>query len=167
MVPEKRQLDLIEGYALLPPPKWKLVLVGGLGTDEYSERVKQAAQRAGIVLTGFLNGIPLEQIYAHAGAFVLPSAHEGLPIAMLEALSYGLPVLASDIPANLEVGLEETAYFPLGNTQALAAGLARIQASPPDEAAREARRQFVAARYDWNLIAERTLQVYRRVCHAQ
>jgi glycosyltransferase involved in cell wall biosynthesis len=163
IVPEKRQLDLIQAYALARPPGWKLVLVGGSGTDEYAVKVHAAARAAGVVLAGFQRGQALAQLYSHAGAFVLPSSHEGLPIALLEALSYGLPVLASNIPANLEVGLPQASYFPVGDVTALIERLADVARAPRDDGARDARRRWVAERYDWERIAQQTHAVYSRV----
>ncbi|MCL4724839.1 MAG: glycosyltransferase, partial [Rhodocyclaceae bacterium] len=90
-----------------------------------------------------------------------PSSHEGLPIALLEALSYGLPVLASDIPANVEVGLPAEQYFPLGDVAALARGMQALAALPLVAEAVRARREWVAGKYDWRRIAEQTLAVYR------
>jgi len=162
IVAEKRQLDLIEAFALARPAGWKLALVG-TGGGEYSDRVKAAAERCGVVLTGFQRGTALAQLYSHAGAFVLPSSHEGLPIALLEALSYGLPVLASDIPANLDVGLPAGSYFPMGNIKILAERLSELVCTPLSEATRESRRRWVIEHYDWGRIAQQTLAVYNRV----
>jgi len=163
LVPEKRQLDLIRAFQAAKCPGWKLVLVGGIGADDYSRQVGEAAKAAGVVLTGFKNGTKLQQIYSHAGAFVLPSSHEGLPIAMLEALSYGLPVLASDIPANLEVGLPPGSYFPVGNVEVLSERLTAMAGITENPATREARRRWVADTYNWEPIARQTYSVYRRV----
>jgi glycosyltransferase involved in cell wall biosynthesis len=164
LVPEKRQLDLIAAFAAAQPLGWKLALVGAIGTDEYSRSVCEAAALArGVVLTGFQTGAALEQLYTHATAFVLPSSHEGLPIALLEALSYGLPILASDIPANLEIGLDASSYFPVADRASLAQGLLRLAQSRPDVAARDARRAWTVQNFDWDHIAEQTLAVYRRV----
>ncbi len=163
MVPEKRQLDLIAAFAAAAIPGWKLALVGALGSDEYSRSVEQATAGHDVVLTGFQRGAALQELYTHAGAFVLPSSHEGLPIAMLEALAYGLPLLASDIPANLEVGLDAGSYFPLGDREALARGLRRLGEMPRDPQALEARRSSTLRNYDWDHIAEQTLDVYRNV----
>jgi glycosyltransferase involved in cell wall biosynthesis len=160
LVPEKRQLDLIRAYQAISPCEWKLVIVGALATDAYSREVKAAADSAGVVLTGFLKGAALQQAYSHAGAFTLPSSHEGLPIAMLEALSYGLPILASDIPANLEVGLETSSYFPMGNVPALAASMRCIINKPMDARQKAERRNWVASRFNWDRIAEQTMRVY-------
>jgi glycosyltransferase involved in cell wall biosynthesis len=162
IVPEKRQLDLIQAYARAQVPGWKLVLVG-LGNTEYYESVKKAAKAAGVVLAGFQRGAALSQLYTHAGAFVLPSSHEGLPIVLLEALSYGLPVLASDIPANVEMGLGPNNYFPMGNIQALAEQLVTLSHAPQDEASREHRTHWVMEHYDWERIAKQTYAVYSRV----
>jgi glycosyltransferase involved in cell wall biosynthesis len=161
LVPEKRQLDLIQAYSMLQSPMWKLVLVGGIDSSEYAAAVRYAADRVkDVVLTDFQRGEALAELYSHAGTFVLPSSHEGLPIAMLEALSYGLPVVASDIPANTEVGLEAKCYFPVGNQKALAESLRRFENELDSDAAKLARRQFVEANYDWHVIAKETLQVY-------
>lgn len=164
MVPEKRQLDLIAAFAAAAVPGWKLALVGALGKDEYSRDVQAAAAAAGnVVLTGFQRGVALQELYTHAGAFVLPSSHEGLPIAMLEALAYGLPLIASDIPANLEVGLDANSYFPMGDRETLARGLRRLSQMPRDSAALEDRKSTTLRTYDWDHIAEQTLGVYRSV----
>jgi glycosyltransferase involved in cell wall biosynthesis len=163
MVPEKRHLDLIAAYSEAAASDWKLALVGSLNGDDYSRTVRKAAEKNGVVLTGFQKGRALQALYSHAGAFVLPSSHEGLPIAMLEALSYGLPVLASDIPANLEVGLDESSYFPVGNREALASGLRRLGQTPRDAVALAARRSSTLGSYDWDRIAEQTFAVYDSV----
>lgn len=163
IVPEKRQLDLIEAYRTASPTGWRLALVGGLTNDPYSRRVRETAASAGVLLTGYLKGTALHQIYSHAGAFVLPSSHEGLPIALLEALSYGLPVLASNIPANLEVGLDESSYFPLGDIARLSQGLLRLRNGTTQADVRAARRRWVVSQFSWDDIASRTVALYERV----
>jgi glycosyltransferase involved in cell wall biosynthesis len=72
-----------------------------------------------VILTGFIKGGELNQIFSHALLFCMPSYHEGLPIALLEAMSYNLNVLVSDIPANLEVKLAKQDYFKVGNIDEL------------------------------------------------
>jgi len=164
-VPEKRQTDLIQAFALAKLDGWKLVLVGALdSTGDYMANVRRLAEETpDVVLTGFQSGVPLQELYTHAGFFVLPSSHEGLPIALLEALSYGLPVLASDIPANLEIGLPSEQYFPLGDISSLTDSLCRLACSDHDAAERERRREWVRRKYDWNEIADATAAVYKDV----
>jgi len=163
LVPEKRHHDLIDAFERAALPGWKLAIVGGADHPDEYQRSVLARQSARVLCTGAQSGAALAQLYGHAGLFVLPSSHEGLPIAMLEALSYGLPVIASDIPANLEVGLSPENYIPLGDVAALAQRLQQHAAQPLTPAAREQRRQWVGARYNWNDIAAATLQVYRQV----
>lgn len=162
-VPEKRQNDLIRAFAAARLDDWKLVLVGAIDApDAYIARVRELAENTpGVVLTGFQSGLALRELYSHAGIFVLPSSHEGLPIALLEALSYGLPVLASDIPANLEIGLAAEHYFPLGDIPALAGSLQRLARSNTDTAVRQKWRDWVGSKYDWEGIADATLDVYK------
>jgi glycosyltransferase involved in cell wall biosynthesis len=161
LVPEKRHLDLIAAFQQAHLPAWKLALVGGSDhPDAYQRAVMEKAAEAGVIMTGFQQGSALQELYTHAGLFVLPSSHEGLPIALLEALSYGLPVLASDIPANLEVGLPAEHYFPLGNVDALADRIKRQSSNTLTLAARESIRSWVVQRYDWQDIAEKTVRLY-------
>jgi len=163
LVPEKRQLDLIEAFSRAAIPGWKLVLAGKLADDRYCDEIRAAAASTeGVVLAGYVCGEPLDQLYSHAGAFVLPSSHEGLPIALLEALSYGVPSLASSIAGNLEVGLDPACYFPPGDIHALASRLAQLAREPLDEQAAARRRLWTKKRYDWDRIALQTLSVYAR-----
>lgn len=165
LVPEKLHLDLIEAFKQAGLRDWKLVLVGASDhPDDYVRRLIDVATRTpNVVMTGYQSGVALRELYSHAGLFVLPSAHEGLPIAMLEALSYGLPVVASDIPANLEVGLPAEHYFPMGDVAALAARLGEFAVRPLDMKTRDARRAWVTERFDWRNIAHRTMAVYQEV----
>jgi glycosyltransferase involved in cell wall biosynthesis len=166
LVPEKRHLDLIEAFRRAALPGWKLALVGAADhADDYSRRVVDAAGATpAVVMTGFQSGTALETLYAHAGLFVLPSSHEGLPIAMLEALSYGTPVVASDIPANLEVGLPRACHFPLGDVEALATLLRERAEVVETPVQRQARRDEAVQRFDWARNARATRAIYDDLC---
>lgn len=165
LVPEKRHLDLLSAFLKASPPGWHLVFVGRADHEsDYSNQVVTAAtQDPGrrVVCAGFLSGEALAEVFGNAGLFVLPSSHEGLPIALLEALSYGLPALASDIAPNVEVGLPADSYFPLGDVDALATAIRkRVEEGWSDFAAEE-RRAFVRKRFDWQAVADETGAVYR------
>ncbi|MDO6460052.1 glycosyltransferase family 4 protein [Granulosicoccaceae sp. 1_MG-2023] len=166
MVPEKRHADLIRAFAGAELEGWKLVLVGDVSAaDNYVTEVSALAGQTGnVVIAGFRRGAQLAGLLRNAGIFVLPSSHEGLPIALLEAMSYGLPVIASDIPAHLELQLAEPCYFPLGDVDALSA---RLQAMAADAVLREqvaeAGKAMVREKYDWADVADKTAALYRQV----
>jgi len=163
LVPEKRQLDLINAFIHSGLDGWKLVFAGKLDEeDKYTQQLLKAARDfENIIFTDYQSGTALNELYAHAGIFVLPSSHEGLPIALLEAMSYGLRVVASNIPANLEIGLPDEQYFPLGNIEQLSSRLSHFAHHPatPDET--DNTRRWVREKYDWNVIARQTLEVYQ------
>jgi len=166
LVPEKRQHDLIAAFQAARPAGWKLVFVGEIQpADGYCQQLIAAAARdPTIVLTGYQSGAPLHELYTHAGLFVLPSAVEGHPIALLEAAAYEVPVLASAIPANLAIPLPRDRYFPVGDTQALARKLAAMTQAPPGSTAeRRALHATIRANYSWRKAAELTSSVYRHV----
>ncbi|WP_245282091.1 glycosyltransferase family 4 protein [Rhizobium sp. LC145] len=165
IVPEKRQNDLIAAFETLGRTDWKLVLVGAADHDSpYSKEVEAMAARVpGVVMAGFQSGEDLAALFSQAGLFVLPSIHEGMPIALLEALSYGLPVLASDIPANREVELPATDYFPVRNVAALAEALARKMSEPFSQEGALARIREIERAYGWSSIGRATAAVYRSV----
>ena len=151
-VPEKRLHDLVEACKGLEG--YKLVLAGDTDfEDDYSRKLKSDARAAGAVLTGFIRGRKLHSLLSHAACYVLPSSHEGLPIALLEAMSYNRKVLVSDIPANLEVGLPEKNYFHCGDVTGLSRKLRSVLAE--DETPR-----YDMTRYNWDRIAEKVKEVY-------
>ncbi|HEY7975134.1 MAG TPA: glycosyltransferase family 4 protein, partial [Ktedonobacterales bacterium] len=164
LVPEKRQHDLIAAFRALKLPHWKLVLVGGSqGEDDYAASIQQAA--AGddaIVCTGTLEVAETHELLADAGVFVLPSSHEGLPIALLEALSCGVPALASDIPGNRELGLDDDSYFAVGDTAALSSRLKTLVTSAKARAAAVRCYPEICRRFDWDNIAVSTIAVLQK-----
>ncbi len=161
--PEKRHLDLVGAFERANMPGWKLVLVGSTDRERsYDSKVlTQAEKLRDVVCTGFLTGVDLAEIYTHAGLFVLPSSHEGLPIALLEALSCGLPCLASDIPANLSVGLKPESYFKLGAVDELAAKLDMAANRVWTTKDKHEVRKWVAHHYNWPKIALQTSHIYQ------
>jgi glycosyltransferase involved in cell wall biosynthesis len=163
--PEKCQADLIAAFARARRPDWKLAIAGGAEySDAYSAAVKGAAENtAGVVMLGHQTGTALAELYAHAGVFVMPSRREGQPIAVLEAISYGCPVLLSDIPAHREIGAAAAQYFTVGDVAGLAERLSAAFDHPPDRAATAADRERILQAHDWRRIAEQTLDVYLAV----
>lgn len=166
LVPEKRQLDLIAAFQAARPAGFKLVLVGEIQQrDPYClELSTHAARDPTIVLTGYQGGVPLHELFTHAGLFVLPSAVEGHPIALLEAAAYEIPVLASAIPANLAIPLPRDHYFPVGDTRELARQIeVMTQDATATTAERRALHAAIRANYSWRKAAELTSSVYRYV----
>lgn len=164
-VPEKGLHDLITAYSRISKPGFKLVIAGDADHETaYSRKIKEsAAQNKGVVMTGFLNRIQISEFYANAKLFVLPSYYEGLPIALLEAMSYNLPVLVSDIPATREIPLSEYRYFPAGNTVLLAKKISELFNCPFSKREVAANRKIISENYNWQIIAQKTCAVYRQV----
>jgi len=157
----KRQIDLVDAFESARPAGWKLVLVGEVNPrDGYTREVIARAQRnPDIVLTGFQRGRALRELYSHCAVFVLPSSAEGHPIALLEALSYGAPVLSTAIPENMTLPIPPECLFPVGDTRKLAERLAAI-AHGEASAGAEKLRRLVKARYSWRRAAQLTRAVY-------
>ena len=160
-VPEKHLHDLVHAFV-----KWqekhperkdiKLVLAGDTDfEDDYSRGLKKLAKENGVVLTGFIKGRKLHALLTNCLCYSLPSSHEGLPISLLEAMSYRVPVIVSDIPANLEVGLPEKDYFPMGDVEALTAKLDTLLAEPAHLV------EYDMSKYNWDKIAEQFAEIYR------
>lgn len=162
-VPEKRLHDLVSAFSMLKQQgsiaaDVRLVLAGDTDfEDEYSLGLKKQAKEAGVVLTGFIKGRKLASLLSNCALYVLPSSHEGLPIALLEAMSYGAPVLVSDIPANKEIGLPESCYFVCGNVNELASGISAAMYTCPS------RVNYDMRKYDWSAIANQVYKVYESV----
>lgn len=164
-VPEKRQDDLIRAFAQARAEGWKLVLVGAaMHASDYGRRLGElAASTPGVVLAGFRSGEELASLYRHAGLFVLPSTHEGLPITLLEAIGFGRPCVASDIPANRELPLPADAYFHPGDVSALRDRLQRVIDGDDGMIMASAQRERVLDEHCWDTVARRTLSALQAV----
>ena len=162
-VPEKGLHDLLEAFAGYRGG-YKLVLAGDADHEtEYSRRLKKLASKdERVVLTGYITGEKLNQIFTHAGLFVLPSYHEGLPIALLEAMSYDLPVLVSDIPANKEVQLPQKRFFRCGSQTELREKIEVLLGEFLSKDELSQYRRQLQEKYNWDNIAEETIAVYHK-----
>jgi glycosyltransferase involved in cell wall biosynthesis len=165
-VPEKGLHDLMMAFSRVEG-ETQLVIAGDADHEtEYSRRLRKIAEQDHrIILTGYIGGDNLRQVFSHAGLFVLPSYHEGLPIALLEAMSYGINVLASDIPANKQISLPDRCFFRLGDTQDLTDKMKSLLESPLSGAEMEAIQSIIHERYDWDKIVEQTIEVYKKVLY--
>ena len=154
-VKEKGFHGLIEAFTKLNNPEYKLVIAGDADHhDLYSEDLKQLAKVAGVVLPGFIKGEKLNELFSNAKLFVLTSFHEGLPISLLEAMSYDIDVLVSDISANIEVKLPDEYYFECGNWEDLKNKMEK-------KLCKEEHINYDLSKYNWDNIAAQTAAIYQ------
>jgi glycosyltransferase involved in cell wall biosynthesis len=155
-VEEKRFDKLIEAYIKANCTEYSLVLAGDSDYEtSYSYYLKHFAEENQVILTGIVKGEKLNQLYSNAALFVLPSSHEGLPITLLEAMSYRRKILASNIPANLAIGLPANCYFELGNQSDF---IRKLNQRLKDE---NQTVEYDLSSYDWENIVKEVLQVYK------
>ena len=158
-VEEKNFDQLITAYEQLKKQTdCQLVLVGDADIETaYSKNIKHTAKEKGVILTGIVKGEKLKELYSYAALFVLPSSHEGLPITLLEAMSYDRKVVVSDIPANLAVNLPTECYFHCNDLKDMQEKIERQLNLPTKDY------HYDLTPYNWDHIADQTISVYRSV----
>lgn len=162
LVPEKGIHYLIDAFRRVRTDK-KLVIAGGASdTAKYAQQLhRQAAGDDRILFTGFVQGRMLEELYSNAYLYALPSDLEGMPLSLLEALSYGNCCVVSDIPECAEVVEDKGVVFRRGDTGDLAKCLQKLC----DEEQNVIRLKgtaadFVCSKYSWDDVTEKTLALY-------
>ncbi|MDP8255226.1 MAG: glycosyltransferase family 4 protein [Candidatus Alcyoniella australis] len=168
LVAEKRVQDLIAAFKTIDCGG-RLVIAGDANfAESYAADLRRAAaDDPRVLFTGAVTGDELCELLSNAAAFVQASELEGLPIALLEALSYGLPVVASEIAVHGEVlngaGGPYGLLYPTGDVGALAQRLGGLLADPDSGRSMGERAvAHVAEHYTWQRAARSTLEVYRQ-----
>lgn len=162
LVPEKGAHYLIDAFKTLDTDM-KLVIAGGSGqTDDYVEQLRsRAADDPRIIMTGFVEGRILEELYSNAYIYVLPSDVEGMALSLLEAASFGNCCLVSDIPENTEVLEDNCITFAHGDKIDLADKLRELIADPAlVDSLRIRSAEHVRAKFSWDEMVKQTEQIY-------
>lgn len=130
--PRKNFINLVKAYELLPKKvksEYSLVLVGGIGwkVEEHIKHIESAKQNGeDIILTGYVSDEEKSSLYTNASLFVMPSHYEGFGMPVLEAMSYDIPVIASDIPVFHEVAGDSVLYFDKDNPTSIANTIKKV-----------------------------------------
>ncbi len=163
LVPEKGAHYLIAAYKKLNTDK-KLVIAGGASHSTHYEKSLHllADNNPNIIFTGFVSGTLLEELYSNAYLYVLPSDIEGLPISLLEAMSFGNCCLTSDIPENQAVVKGMGMTFRKGDVEDLYRGLERLLNNHATVyKMKENIQKYVCDNYNWEDITISTHEVYK------
>ena len=161
LVPEKGVHYLLEAWKKIPTGL-KLVIAGGSSdTMDYMNELKAMAGDD-VIFTGFQQGAVLEELYSNACVYVLPSDLEGMPLSLLEAMSYGNCCLVSSIEECARVVEDHACVFEKGNVDDLRDKLREL-IEHPDEVARYKAdaSDYILNKYSWDDVVMRTLDLYR------
>ena len=165
LVPEKGLGYLVRAFQKLDTDK-KLVIAGGdSDAPDFVREIKAlAASDPRILFTGFVQGQELEELYSNAYLYLLPSDVEGMPLSLLEAMSYGNCCVTSDIRECTDVTGKWGFSFEKGNEDALRKLLQKLCGDPGKvQEIRAGAADAVCGKYSWEDAAEKNLKVYRRV----
>lgn len=162
LVPEKGIRYLVEAFKNVKTDK-KLVIAGGSSdTDSFMKELKELAKGDDrILFTGFVQGALLDELYSNAYIYTLPSDLEGMPLSLLEAMSYGNCCLVSDIPECAEVVEDKALIFQKKNVEDLQEKLQDACDHP--EMVMKMKNQaadFICAKYNWDEVVDKTLALY-------
>lgn len=161
IVPEKGLHYLIDAFEQIQTDK-KLVIAGGAShTSDYLEEIRKKTSKDGrIIMTGFVQGEELEEMFSNCYLYCLPSDIEGMPISLLEAMSYGCRCLVSDIEENTQITQEYASSFKKGSVEDLKLKLKK-SFNDKEQFALEEMTKYIFDIYNWNKIAKDTEKLYR------
>ena len=162
LVPEKGIHYLLEAWKGIFTGK-KLVIAGGSSdTSDYMNRLREMAGD-NVIFTGFQQGRILEELYSNAYVYVLPSDLEGMPLSLLEAMSYGNCCLVSSIEECTQVTGNHAVVFEKGNAEDLRKKLQGLIDRPEDvKGYKAAAADYICEKYSWDDVVVRTLELYRK-----
>ena len=163
LVPEKGIRYLIEAFKNVKTNK-KLVIAGGSSdTDSFTKELKNLAKGDDrIIFTGFVQEQILGELYSNAYMYTLPSDLEGMPLSLLEAMSYGNCCLVSDIPECAEVVEDKALIFKKSDVEDLKEKLQEACDHP--EMVMKMKKQtadFICDKYNWDDVVEETMKLYK------
>ena len=160
IVPEKGLHYLIEAYKQINTDK-KLVIAGGAShTNDYLEKIKKMVEgNNNIVMTGFVQGQELEELYSNCYLYCLPSDIEGMPISLLEAMSYGSRCLISNIEENTQVAEEFAQTFKKGNVKDLKKQLNNLL-NEKNKLKKEIISEYILKKYNWDYVTSKIVRLY-------
>lgn len=163
IVPEKGVHYLIDAYEKMDTKK-KLVIAGGSShTDDYFEEIQNRCKKNdGIIMTGFVQGQELQELFGNCYAYVLPSDIEGMPISLLEAMSFGCNCVVSNIAENLEVIKDKGFSFEKSNPDDLKGKLEALERLTDEERNRKSReiREYAIQNFGWDDVVLQTIKLY-------
>ena len=179
LVPEKGVHTLLEAYEK-SGVKIPLVIAGGSShSNEYCQKIEYMAEKINaeaskshtgqkVIMTGFVQGKELEELYSNAMLYILPSEIEGMPLSLLEAMSYGNFCLTSDIPENTDVTEDYGFSFISGDVNSLSEKLVKLSAQADslrdsEKYTRESIQKFILGKYNWDNVTKRTLACYEDI----
>lgn len=171
LVPEKGAHTLLEAYAKSNLDMPLVIAGGGSHSGEYENEIKDLAEKINqkpnkkVILTGFIQGRILEELYSNAFVYVLPSEIEGMPLSLLEAMSYGNICLTSDISENTSVTGHYGYSFENKNAEALCNALEKLTEEVLQKRpySREEILQFILDKYNWDDVVKRTFECYESI----
>lgn len=163
IVPEKGLDDLIDAYNKIKTDK-KLVIAGGAShTNDYLRHIEQKVKKnKNIIMTGFVQGEELEELFSNTYLYCLPSHIEGMPISLLEAMSYGRNVLVSDIEENTQVIGKYGTSFTMGDIEDLSKKL-QDSLNEKNRKNSEDIENYILKKYNWNVIINKTIDIYKNL----
>ena len=160
IVPEKGLHYLIDAFKQIDTDK-KLVIAGGAShTNDYLEKIKKmASEDKRIIMTGFVQGQELEELFSNCYLYCLPSDVEGMPLSLLEAMSYGCTCLVSDIEENVQVTGEYANTFKKSSIADLKEVLYNMLNT--ERRRKEEISDYVLDKYNWDSVVEETEKLYK------
>ena len=160
--------ELLEALATLDRPElgWHATLAGDGEVAATRDRVAALGLSARVTITGWLDEADADALLARSDLLVLPSRREGQPMAILEAMSAGLPVVATGVGAVAELVHDgfNGLLVPPGDAAALAGALARLVADPAlRRRLGEAAHETVASRHELDAFCRRLRALYEEL----
>lgn len=161
VVPGKGLEHLLEAYVGIDTQLPLIIAGDSVYVDDFYQKIKKMADcDSRVRMIGFVEGQELQELYTNAKLFVFPSEAEGMPMCLLEAMSYDVPCLVSDIPENMEVGKEYVRVFKVSDVADLKEKITECIENE-EHLYVSGSREYIKQTFDWSKVVEKTLKCYQ------